>query len=92
MPAKVKPSVYSELVDLVARSDPRRVIAFRLSAKVSRRVETLVNREKENRISNSERDELDAYMHLSRIVMLAQAQAQEILHGKRTRKNTRTSS
>jgi hypothetical protein len=53
---------------------------------VARRVETLANREKESRITSAERDELDTYMHLSRIVMLAQAH--KILNGKRTRKNT----
>ncbi len=88
MTVKQKPSVYSELVDLVARSDPHRVLSFRLSPKVGRRVETLVNREKENRITSAEKDELDTYMHLSRIVMLAQAQAHKILNGKRTHKNT----
>lgn len=88
MQTKQKSSVYSELVDLVARSDPPRVLSFRLSPKVARRVEKLINREKENRITPTEKDELDTYMHLSRIVMLAQAQAHKILNGKRTRKNT----
>jgi hypothetical protein len=88
MQTKQKSSVYSELVDLVAKSDPQRVLSFRLSPKVARRVETLVNREKESRITSAEKDELDTYMHLSRIVMLAQAQAHKILNGKRTRKNT----
>ncbi len=88
MHTKQKSSVYSELVDLVAKSDPQRVLSFRLSSKVARRVETLVNREKESRITSAEKDELDTYMHLSRIVMLAQAQAHKILNGKRARKNT----
>ena len=88
MQTKKKLSVYSELVDLVARSDPHRVLSFRLSPKAARRVETLVNREKEDRITSAEKDELDTYMHLSRIVMLAQAQAHKLLNGKHTRKNT----
>ena len=88
MHTKQKSSAYSELVDLVARSDPQRVLSFRLSPKVGRRVETLVNREKESRITPAEKDELDTYMHLSRIVMLAQTQAHKILNGKRARKNT----
>jgi hypothetical protein len=88
MHVKQKSSAYSELVDLVARSDPQSVLAFRLSPKAARRVETLVKREKENRIRPAEQDELDTYMHLSRIVMLAQAQAYKILNGKRTRKTT----
>jgi hypothetical protein len=88
MQTRQQPSAYSELVDLVARSDPQRVLSFRLSSKMARRVETLVNREKESRITSAEKDELDTYMHLSRIVMLAQAQAHKILNGKRIRKNT----
>jgi hypothetical protein len=63
-------------------------ISFRLSPKVARRVETLVNRKKESRITSAEKDELDTYMHLGRIVMLAQVQAHKILTGKRARKNT----
>jgi len=88
MQTKQNSSVYSDLVDLVARSDPQRVLSFRLSSKVARRVETLVNHEKKNNIAPAEKDELDTYMHLSRIVMLAQAQAHKILNGNRTRKNT----
>jgi hypothetical protein len=86
MVARQKSSVYDELVNLVAKSDPHRVLAFRLSPKAARRVETLVKREKENRITPVEQNELDAYMHLSRIVMLAQAQAYKILNGKHARK------
>ncbi|MCI0692034.1 hypothetical protein L0337_08525 [candidate division KSB1 bacterium] len=88
MQTKQKSSAYSELVDLVARSDPHRVLSFRLSPKVGRRVETLINREKDSLITPAEKDELDTYMHLSRIVMLAQIQAHKILNGKRARKNT----
>jgi len=88
MRTKQKPFVYQELVDLIARSDPRRVLAFRLSTKAARRVETLVKREKENRITPAEQDELNTYMHLSRILMLAQAQAHKILHGTHTPRNS----
>lgn len=66
-------SAYRELVDLLARSDPQRVLAFRLSPQAAQRVETLISQEKTNQLSSSEQEELDTYMHLSRIVMLAQA-------------------
>jgi hypothetical protein len=92
MKTRTKPSLYSELVDLVANSDPQGVVEFRLSPKTARRVEALINREKKNRITPSESEELNTYMHLSQIVMLAQARAHKILHGKRTRKNTRARS
>jgi len=76
-----RPLVYQELVDFIARSDPHRLLAFRLSSKAARRVEMLANREKENRLTTAERDELDTYMHLSRILMLAQSQAYKMLIG-----------
>ncbi len=86
MVAKQKASAYHELVDLIARSDPQRVLAFRLSRQTAQRVETLVNQEKISQLSSSEQEELDTYMHLSRIVMLAQAQAHKLLHGTSTSK------
>lgn len=86
MQVQQKNLVYQELVDLIANSDPKRVLAFRLSAKTSRRVETLVMREKENRLKLAEQDELNTYMQLSRILMLAQARAHKLLNGKRTSK------
>lgn len=83
MRTQEKSLIYQELVDLIAHSDPKRVLAFRLSAKAARRVETLVKREKEDRLKPSEKDELDTYMHLSRIIMLAQAQAHRFVNGTR---------
>lgn len=88
MQTKQKPFVYQELVDLIAGSAPDRVLAFRLSSKAARRVETLVRREKEDCITATEQDELNTYMHLSRILMLAQAQAYKILHGTHTPQNS----
>ncbi len=86
MVAKQNASAYHELVDLIARSDPQRVLAFRLSPQTAQRVETLISQEKANELSSSEQEELDTYMHLSRIVMLAQAQAHKLLHGTSTPK------
>lgn len=88
MQLQQKPLVYQELVDLIAYSDPQRVLAFRLSAKTARRVEKLVMREKEKRLKQAEQDELNIYMQLSRILMLAQARAHKILNGKHTTPNT----
>lgn len=84
MIASQTPSAYRELVDLLARSDPQRVLAFRLSLQSANRVETLINQEKESQLSSEEQEELETYMHLSRIVMLAQAQAHKFLHGTST--------
>jgi hypothetical protein len=86
MAANQKSSAYQELVELIAHSDPQRVLAFRFSAKTAQRVETLIAQEKSGKISSSEKEELDIYMHLNRIVMLAQAQAHKLLHGQSTSK------
>jgi len=88
MPTQTKQSIYSELVNLVARSDPQRLLSFRLSPKSARRVETLIQREKDQRLKPIEKEELDTYMHLSRIVMLAQAQAYKATYRARIRKNS----
>jgi len=81
MRTQQNPKIYNELIDLIARSNPRRVLDFRLSQKTAKRVESLVEREKNDRIQPDEQDELDTYMQLSRIIMLAQAEAYRILHG-----------
>lgn len=88
MPTQQQSSAYGELVDFIARTDPQRVLSFRLSPKTSQHVENLIDREKNNRISKVERDELDTYMHLSRIIMLAQTHANQILHATSSAKNT----
>lgn len=74
-------SVYHELVDLIARAAPEKLLTFRLSPEAAERVETLTDQEKSTQITLAEQEELDTYMHLSRILMLAQAQAHQILHG-----------
>ncbi|MFQ5633361.1 MAG: hypothetical protein ACE5I1_31735 [bacterium] len=74
-------SAYDELVDFIAGADPKGALAFRLSPESAKRVETLVQREKDAKITPAEQEELDTYMHLSRIIMLAQSQAYKVLYG-----------
>jgi len=88
MSAQHDTPIYHELVDFIARSDPQRILAFRLSAKTSQRVEALIDREKNSRLTPREKEELDTYMQLSRIIMLAQARAHNILHDAPTTENT----
>lgn len=88
MIAKKNASAYHELVDLLARSAPEKILSFRLSPKAAKRIETLIAREKNKRLKPAELEELDTYMHLNRIVMLAQAQAYKILHGASSSKNS----
>lgn len=87
MQTQQQSSAYDELVGFIAQIDPQRVLSFRLSPKTAQRVENLIDREKNNRITRAERDELDTYMHLSKIIMLAQSHA-KILHAPSSAKNT----
>jgi hypothetical protein len=69
---------YEEIVDFIAGgTTPEAVVAFRPSDAARRRVEDLVERSKEGQISAEERSELDYYLQLEHIMILAKARARQ---------------
>ena len=70
--------VYDELVDFIARINPREVSDFHASEATSERVADLIMREKKGGLTASETSELDAYLQLEHVMRLAKARAKQI--------------
>ena len=69
---------YDEIIDfLAAGSTPDSLLAFRPSRKTAQRVEALVEKNKQGTISLDEQSELDDYLQLEHLLILAKARARE---------------
>jgi hypothetical protein len=68
------PAVYDDLLDLLAESaDAQRVLAFRLSDEKQARMNELLERNRESRLTDDEAAELDAYERFEHVVRLLKA-------------------
>ncbi len=69
---------YEEIIDFIAAgTTPEAVVAFRPSEIVRQRVADLVERSGDGNISTAEKSELDDYLQLEHIMILAKARARE---------------
>ena len=69
-------SVYDQIADLIASLPPAKVLALRPPQEVITRFELLVEKSKNNQISPVEKDELDHFIVLERLIRLAKIRAQ----------------
>lgn len=68
-------AAYHELADLLSVADPKRLLNLHASKEVQQRLEFLIEKSKEAPLSPSEKDELDHYIVLERLVRLAKIRA-----------------
>ena len=69
---------YEEIIDFIAAgTTPEAVVAFRPSDRVQQRVAELVERTKDGSISAEEQSELDDYLQLEHIMIMAKARARQ---------------
>ena len=69
---------YDEIVDILAAGiTPDALVAFRPSHEATRRVEDLVAKSKDGTISIEEQSELEDYLQLEHILILAKARARQ---------------
>ena len=69
---------YEEIIDIIAAgTTPEAVVAFRPSESVQRRVAELVERSKDGSISSEEQSELEDYLQLEHIMIMAKARARQ---------------
>ena len=72
------PKSYDEIVDFFAAgTTPDAVVAFRPSDEATRRVAELIAKSKDETISAEEQSELDDYLQLEHILILAKARARQ---------------
>jgi len=71
---------YLELVDFIAAgTTPEGIIRFRPSEAVQRRVSDLIERQRDGSLSSEEQSELDDFLQLEHILIMAKAQARSHL-------------
>ena len=69
---------YDEIVDFIAAgTTPQAVVAFRPSQAAQERVQQLIARSKEGGISDEEQSELEDYLQLEHIMIMAKARARQ---------------
>jgi len=74
---------YDEIIDFIAAgTTPEAVVAFRPSVSVQERVAALVERSKDGSISSEEHSELEDYLQLEHIMIMAKARARQHTLGK----------
>ncbi|HME06257.1 MAG TPA: hypothetical protein VKG25_04370 [Bryobacteraceae bacterium] len=69
---------YDEIIDFIAAgTTPEAVVAFRPSESVQQRVAALLERSSEGSISAKEQSELEDYLQLEHIMIMAKARARQ---------------
>ena len=69
------PKVIDEIADFLATASPEKIMAFRLSDSAQQRLRELIRKEKEGDIQLEEVDELDRYLLLDNLMLIAKARA-----------------
>ena len=75
-------SVYDELAHFLASLSPRRVLAYKASAKAQTRVNDLLDKNNTVGLTPEENAEMERYMTVEHIVRLAKAKALQRLNQK----------
>jgi hypothetical protein len=71
---------YEEFVEFIAAgTSPQNVVAFRPSEETRRHVFDLIEREREEGLSDDEKSELDHYLQIEHLMRLAKAKARQYL-------------
>ena len=71
---------YEEVVEFIAAgTSPQNVVAFRPSEETRQQVFDLIEREREEGLSDDEKSELDHYLQIEHLMRLAKAKARQYL-------------
>ena len=68
-------SVYDEVAAFVASMNPEKVMSFKASEAHQERLDFLLDKQMESKLSRKEKSELEHYLMLNRIIGLAKARA-----------------
>jgi hypothetical protein len=70
-------NAYDQIADLIAELNPAKVMALKANKELQERFESLVNKSKASMLSIQEKDELDHYVVLERLIRLAKIRSHE---------------
>ena len=68
-------SIYDSVADFIASLGPQQVLDLRPAPQMQDRLAVLLTQEKEGGLAHEEKDELDHYLVLERLIRLAKAHA-----------------
>ena len=68
-------NTYDTVADFIAGMNPQRVLELRATPEMQERLEELIEKEKSEGLTATEKDELDHYVVLERLIRLAKARA-----------------
>ncbi len=71
----IAPNTYDMIADFIASMNPKKTMELKAPVEMQKRFEALVEKEKIASLSNEEKDELDHYIVLERLIRLAKANA-----------------
>ena len=67
--------VYDQIADFIAAMNPTKTLELHVPQAASERLESLITKEKETVLTTDEKDELDHYLILERLIRLAKVHA-----------------
>ena len=70
-------SVYDQIAELLASLEPKKILALKASPEVQARLEILIEKSKNQDITKQEKDELDHYIVLERLMRLAKIRSHQ---------------
>jgi DNA replicative helicase MCM subunit Mcm2 (Cdc46/Mcm family) len=68
-------TVYDQVADFIAELNPTKVLELKASEEMRLRLTFLLEKEQETELNRSEKDELDHYLVLERLIRLSKAHA-----------------
>ncbi len=70
-------SIYDQIAEIIARAEPEKVLEMRASEGMQQRFNALVEKSKSEDISSQERDELNHFVMIERLLRLAKIRAEQ---------------
>ena len=70
-------NAYDQIAELIAELNPVKVMALKANEELQNRFENLVEKSKESSLNLQEKDELDHYVVLERLIRLAKIRSHE---------------
>jgi hypothetical protein len=72
-------AVYDQIADLLSGLDPAKVVALKPTAEIQKRFEALVEKKHNQTLDEMEKDELDHFVVIERLMRLAKIRARNRL-------------
>ena len=72
-------TMYDDVADFIGKLNPRKILELKAPNSARERLSALIEREKNTGLTQSEKDELDHYLVLERLIRLSKAHARQSL-------------